>query len=113
MRPGMTRYVLITLLLVLPVAAAPEDPSISFTKLWMYAYITEDQGSEIPVFDDKTNTVWVAGGRWSASTAGVHGTRVTSMCLDAVESVAALIAWAGPRHIAFSTTVIAPRVVDT
>ena len=57
----MTRYVLITLLLVLPVAAAPEDPSISFTKLWTYAHITEDQGSEIPVFDDKTNTVWVAG----------------------------------------------------
>jgi hypothetical protein len=76
----MTRYVLITLLLVLPVAAAPEDPSISFTQLWMYAYMTEDQGSEIPVFDDKTNTVWVAGGRWSASTAGVHGTHGSRRC---------------------------------
>ncbi len=57
----MKRYVLIALLLALPVAAAPPDPPISFTKMWTYTHATPDYLSEIPAFDDKTDTLWVAG----------------------------------------------------
>lgn len=57
----MTRYVLITLLLTLPVAAAPAERSLSFTKLWTHGHTTPGQVSEIPAFDARTNTVWVAG----------------------------------------------------
>lgn len=57
----MTRYVLITLLLTLPVAAAPAERPLSFTKLWTHAHTTPGQVSEIPAFDPRTNTVWVAG----------------------------------------------------
>ena len=57
----MTRYVVITLLLTLPVAAAPADPPLSFTKLWTHGHETLGQVSEIPAFDARTNTVWVAG----------------------------------------------------
>jgi len=57
----MTRLVVITVLLTLPLAAAPADPSISFTKLWTHSHTTTGQVSEIPAFDPRTNTVWVAG----------------------------------------------------
>jgi len=50
-----------TVLLTLPLAAAPADPSISFTKLWTHSHTTAGQVSEIPAFDSRTNTVWVAG----------------------------------------------------
>ena len=58
----MTRYVLLTLLFALPVAAAPPERPLSFTKLWTHAHTTPGQISEIPAFDRRTNTVWVAGG---------------------------------------------------
>jgi DNA-binding beta-propeller fold protein YncE len=57
----MTRLVLITVLLTLPLSAAPADRSISFTKLWTHAHTIVGQVSEIPAFDHRTNTVWVAG----------------------------------------------------
>ena len=57
----MTRHVLMTLLLTLPVAAAPADRPLSFTKLWTHHHSTPGQLSEIAAFDPRTNTVWVAG----------------------------------------------------
>lgn len=57
----MTRLVVMTVLLTLPLAAAPADRSISFTKLWTHAHTTAGQVSEISAFDHHTNTVWVAG----------------------------------------------------
>jgi hypothetical protein len=56
----MTRFVLITVLLALPVAADPER-TLSFTKLWTHQHTTAGQISEIPAFDPRTNTIWVAG----------------------------------------------------
>ena len=58
----MTRYLLLTLLFALPVAAAPPERPLSFTKLWTHGHTTPGQISEIPAFDRRTNTVWVAGG---------------------------------------------------
>ena len=57
----MTRYVLMTMLLAVPLAAAPAKHSLSFTKLWTHGHTTPGQVSEIPAFDHKTNTIWVAG----------------------------------------------------
>ena len=57
----MTRYVLMIMLLTLPVAAASPERSLSFTKLWTHSHTTPGQLSEIPAFDRRTNTVWVAG----------------------------------------------------
>ena len=57
----MTRYVLMTMLLALPVAAAPPERPLSFTKLWTHGHTTPGQVSEIPAFDHRTNTVWVSG----------------------------------------------------
>ena len=57
----MTKYVSIIMLLALPVAAAPADQSLSFTKLWTHGHTTPGQVSEISAFDPKTNTIWVAG----------------------------------------------------
>ena len=57
----MTRSLLIALLIALPVAAAPAERSLSFTKLWTHSHITPGQVAEIPAFDSRTNTVWVAG----------------------------------------------------
>jgi DNA-binding beta-propeller fold protein YncE len=48
-------------LLSIPLAAAPADPTISFTKLWTHNHATAGQLSEIPAFDRRTNTIWVAG----------------------------------------------------
>jgi DNA-binding beta-propeller fold protein YncE len=57
----MTRPVLMIVLLSMPLAAAPADPTLSFTKLWTHNHATAGQLSEIPAFDQRTNTVWVAG----------------------------------------------------
>ena len=57
----MTRLVVLTVLLTLPLAAAPADRSLSFTKLWTHPHTTAGQVSEIPAFDPRTNTIWVAG----------------------------------------------------
>ena len=35
--------------------------SLGFTKLWTHSHLTAGQLSEIPAFDPKTNTIWVAG----------------------------------------------------
>jgi DNA-binding beta-propeller fold protein YncE len=48
-------------LLTLPVAAAPPDRPLTFTKLWTHNHTTPGQLSEIPAFDRRTNTIWVAG----------------------------------------------------
>ena len=55
------RYALLTLLLGWPVTLVPAEPSLSFTKVWTYGHTTPGQVSEIPAFDKRTNTVWVAG----------------------------------------------------
>ena len=57
----MTRPVLMIVLLSIPLAAAPADRTISFTWLWTHSHATAGQLSEIPAFDRRTNTVWVAG----------------------------------------------------
>jgi DNA-binding beta-propeller fold protein YncE len=57
----MTRYVLLTMLLAVPLAAAPEKHSLSFTRLWTHGHTTPRQVSEIPAFDHQTRTIWVAG----------------------------------------------------
>jgi hypothetical protein len=57
----MTRYVVLMLLFALPAAAAPPDRTLSFTRLWTHSHATPGQLSEIPAFDRRTNTVWVAG----------------------------------------------------
>ena len=57
----MARYALLTLLLGWPVTLVPAEPSLSFTKVWTYGHTTPGQVSEIPAFDKRTNTVWVAG----------------------------------------------------
>ncbi len=46
----------------LPAAAMADKSKIAFTRLWTYDHsATADQVSEIPAFDRKTNTLWVAG----------------------------------------------------
>ena len=57
----MTRSLFITLLIALPVAAAPAERPLAFTKLWTHGHSTPGQVAEIPAFDRRTNTVWVAG----------------------------------------------------
>ena len=57
----MTRYVLMTMLLAAPLAAAPAKQSLSFTKLWTHGHTTPRLVAEIPAFDRKTSTIWVAG----------------------------------------------------
>jgi DNA-binding beta-propeller fold protein YncE len=42
-------------------SAQPPEPALSFTKLWTFSHTTPGQLSEIPVFDPRTNTIWVAG----------------------------------------------------
>jgi len=55
------RYVSIAILLVLPVAAASPETPLTFTRLWTHGHTTPGQVSEIPAFDAKTDTIWVAG----------------------------------------------------
>ena len=57
----MMRYVVLVVLLSLPVAAAPAEHTLSFTKVWTHAHATPEQLSEIPAFDHQTRTIWVAG----------------------------------------------------
>jgi hypothetical protein len=47
--------------LFLPVTAGAADPALSFTKLWTHLHTTTGQVSEIATFDQRTNTLWVAG----------------------------------------------------
>lgn len=49
---------------ILPATAMAAEPAVSFSKLWTYHHASTPapgQGSEIPAFDPKTNTLWVAG----------------------------------------------------
>jgi DNA-binding beta-propeller fold protein YncE len=55
------RYVVMVVLLSLPVAAAPAEERLSFTKVWTHRHATPKQVSEIPAFDHRTRTIWVAG----------------------------------------------------
>ena len=55
------RYVLMTMVLAGSLAAAPAKPTLSFTKVWTHGHTTPRQISEIPAFDHKTSTIWVAG----------------------------------------------------
>ena len=57
----MTRFVLMTMLFALPLVATPADNPLLFTKLWTHGHTTPGQVSEIPAFDHRTNTIWVAG----------------------------------------------------
>lgn len=57
----MTRYVLMTVLLALPLPTAPAEHSLISTKLWTHGHTTPGQVAEIPAFDQRTNTIWVAG----------------------------------------------------
>ena len=57
----MRKYVLLTMLCAVPLAAAPANDSVSFTRVWTHGHTTAGQVSEIPAFDPKTNTIWVAG----------------------------------------------------
>lgn len=58
----MKRDVLMAVLLAtLPVSARAAEHSLSFTKLWTHGHITAGQVSEIPAYDRKTHTIWVAG----------------------------------------------------
>jgi hypothetical protein len=43
------------------VGAKPPARELTFTKLWTHAHSTPGQLSEIPAFDERTNTIWVAG----------------------------------------------------
>ena len=57
----MTRYVLMTMLLAFPETGGRWERPLSFTKLWTHQHTTPGQISEIPVFDRRTSTIWVAG----------------------------------------------------
>ena len=47
---------------LLPMVALADDPSLSFTKLWTYSHAPiAGQVSEIPAYDPKTRTLWIAG----------------------------------------------------
>jgi hypothetical protein len=48
----------------LPFAAAADgrpETALHFDWLWTHSHVTPDQISEIPAFDQRTNTIWVAG----------------------------------------------------
>jgi hypothetical protein len=53
--------ILLVLASSFPVNSAIADSELAFTKLWSHAHATAGQVSEIPAFDAKTNTIWVAG----------------------------------------------------
>ncbi len=61
----MKRIVLATTVLTAAMSIDTQagDKSIAFTKLWTYKHgvTTAGQVAEIPAFDAKTNTIWVAG----------------------------------------------------
>lgn len=63
----MTKYVLATgiLAFVLSASGVAAEPALTFTKLWTHrhgtAQETAGQVAEIPAFDQRTNTLWIAG----------------------------------------------------
>jgi Choice-of-anchor I domain len=44
-----------------PIVAKKPEAALTFTKLWTHGPTTSGQVSEIPAFDPRTNTIWVAG----------------------------------------------------
>jgi hypothetical protein len=50
----MTRYVVLLMLLGLPVAAAPPERALSFTRLWTHSHVTPGQLSEMLVANEGT-----------------------------------------------------------
>ena len=42
-------------------SAAAAELELTYTKLWTYRHTTQGQVGEIPAYDSKTNTIWVAG----------------------------------------------------
>ena len=71
MKKYAQRYVLATAIAaslsvsLFSTAALAENPVIAFSKQWTYSHAanpaTPGQTSEVPAFDRKTNTLWVAG----------------------------------------------------
>lgn len=57
MRPLPT----IVFLMAALAASSPADAELTFTKLWTHSHTTPGQVSEIPAFDQRTSTIWVAG----------------------------------------------------
>lgn len=57
----MTRPIALALLLAVPLSAAPPTRTMSFTKIWTHTHMSPGQVSEIAAYDQKTNTVWIAG----------------------------------------------------
>jgi len=47
--------------LTVPLMADDPEAPLSFTKVWTHSHTDPGQISEIPAFDAKTNTIWVAG----------------------------------------------------
>jgi DNA-binding beta-propeller fold protein YncE len=43
------------------VGAKPATPTLTFSKVWTHNHTDPGQLSEIPAFDQRTNTIWVAG----------------------------------------------------
>ncbi len=63
-RKAMTRYALLTTLPLaafLSVGALADNGNLHFTKVWTYGHTTAGQVSEIPAYDERNGTVWVAG----------------------------------------------------
>jgi len=63
----MKRFVLTTTLLatILATGSVASEPALTFEKVWTFKHgtteETEGQVSEIPAFDERTNTIWVVG----------------------------------------------------
>ena len=59
----MKRCALATAILALSLTMGTDatEPAFTFTKLWTHGHETPGQISEIPAFDHRTNTIWVAG----------------------------------------------------
>jgi DNA-binding beta-propeller fold protein YncE len=54
--------IVVALAAILPLSAAAAEPAIEFTRMWTYNHgAVAGQVSEIPAFDRKTNTLWIAG----------------------------------------------------
>lgn len=50
-----------TMAAMLSSGAVAAEPTIGFSRLWTHAHLSDGQASEIPAFDPRTNTIWVAG----------------------------------------------------
>ena len=71
----MTRFVLMTVLLAVPLAAAPAKHSLSFTKLWTHAHTTEDDLGNSRVRPQDQHHLGSRGGRGRRARGG-NGTLV-------------------------------------